>query len=249
MDFQFPNGNIQLSLFKNPAFVCGSHCLACSCISSQKADVDSASLLTLPVSSARKHGRWWPPSSVRRKGGDPHDERVASLFFIFHGSERDRVWVWRRGYVTGPGPVPWVRKGRRPRGLFKVMMTALGENSAGRSAVEALGISLHRLLSFLGSYSASPLHRSSSAPPPGLSALSFVTTGAVCAWHRGGECPRFTMPYNNERRRGDSAVSAQRPHLLPFLLLTVSVWISVYLSRMHSAVSARAPARLPTHSA
>lgn len=50
------------------------------------------------------------------------------------------------------------------------------------------------------------------------------------------------MRYSNERRRGDSAVSAQRPHLLPFLLLPVSVWISVYLSRMHSAVSARAPA-------
>lgn len=34
------------------------------------------------------------------------------------------------------------------------------------------------------------------------------------------------MRYSNERGRGDSALSAQRPHLLPFFLLPVSVWIS-----------------------
>lgn len=47
------------------------------------------------------------------------------LFFVSHGSERERVCVWRRRYVTDPRPVPWVRKGRRHPGPFKVM-TALG---------------------------------------------------------------------------------------------------------------------------
>lgn len=168
--------------------------------------------------------------------------------FVSHGSERERVCVWRRRYVTDPRPVPWVRKGRRHPGPFKVM-TAQGwelrriEWRRGGALVwESPFITfslsffflvplLLRLCAFLRLL----LLRSALS-------TAFHHDGLPAHGTEGEKCPGFTMRYSNERRRGDSAVSAQRPHLLPFLLLPVSVWISVYLSRMHSAVSARAPA-------
>lgn len=119
-----------------------------------------------------------------------------------------------------------------------------GDDSAGvRDKEDIVGISLHRLLSLFGSFSASLVHLPPLLLLRRLSVQSFITTALSAHGTEGGKCPGFTMRYSNERRRGDSAVSAQRPHLLPFFLLPVSVWISVCLSRMHSAVSARAPAR------
>lgn len=124
---------IQLSLFKNPPSVCGSHSLASSCISSQKQHRQrfpphSSCLLCTNISCDGLPRVW------DHNGGNGSKstwwKRNAFLFFIYlfsisHGSERERVCVWRRCYVTDPRPVPWVRKGRCRPGPFKVM-TALG---------------------------------------------------------------------------------------------------------------------------
>lgn len=88
-----------------------------------------------------------------------------------------------------------------------------------------LGISLHHLLSL---FFVVPLLLRLCAFLRLLllqSALSaaFHPDGLSAHGTGGGGGGRFTMHYSNERRRGDSAVSAQRPHLLPFLLLPVSL--------------------------
>lgn len=77
---------IQLSLFKNPPFVCGSHSLASSCISSQKADVDSAFLLTLPVSSVQASAAMASPeceTTMGETGVNTHDESAMLSYFLF----------------------------------------------------------------------------------------------------------------------------------------------------------------------
>lgn len=251
---------------KNLPSVCGSH--ASSCISSQEAGVDGAFLLTLPVSSGQTSAVMASPECETTMGEWGGREwihmmkaRCSSIFFylfvffISHGSERERVCVWRRRYVTDPRPVPWVGKGRRRPGPFKVM-TALGwelrrieQGGCGGRGGGALGISLHHLLSLfflwflywfrLCAFLRRLLLRSA------LSAC-LSSRRAVCAWHRGegggGVAPGSLC---NTVMRGDVVIQQFLPkgHICSLsFLLPVSVWISVCLSRMHSAVSARAPA-------
>lgn len=73
--------------------------------------------------------------------------------------------------------------------------------------------------------------------------LCLLALRSLCAWLQ-RKCLGFTMWWSNEKRRGDSAVSAQRPHLLSFLcspylstslplpLFALPSCISIYLLRM-----------------
>lgn len=65
--------------------------------------------------------------------------------------------------------------------------------------------------------------------------LPFIVTVCVyvCVWLQ-RKCSGFLMWWSNEKRRGDSAVSAQRPHLLSFfcsLYLSASLSLTFYALR------------------
>lgn len=79
--------------------------------------------------------------------------------------------------------------------------------------------------------------------PPSLSPLlppSAFHHDSLSVRGTGGKSSGFTMFSSNEKRHGDSAVLAQRPHLLSLLLLCISVCIS------HSLCSSLSLYMLPT---
>lgn len=138
--------------------------------------------------------------------------------FISDGSECEClcVCVWRRSYVTDPRPTRCVRKRRRPPGPFKVKARPGWElrrikGGGFGSFPSSLSLFFFLVLPPLCSY----LFFSVSPYP--LLPLSAFHHDRLSVHGNGGKRSRFMMWYSNERRRGDSAVSAQRPHLLSFL--------------------------------
>lgn len=79
--------------------------------------------------------------------------------------------------------------------------------------------------------------------PPSLSSLlplSAFHHNSLSVHGTRGKSSGFMMFYSNEKRHGDSAVLAQRPHLLSLLLLCISVCV------FHSLCSSLSLYMLPT---
>lgn len=126
------------------------------------------------------------------------------------------VCVWRSSYVTDHRPTRCVRKRWRPPGPFKVTAPPGWE----LRRIEGGGFgnlpSSLSLFFFFGSSTPSLVFVFPASPSPPLP-LSAFHHDRLSVHSTGGKRSRFMMWYSNERRRGDSAVSAQRPHLLSFL--------------------------------
>lgn len=146
------------------------------------------------------------------------------------------VCVWRRPYVTDPGPLRWVRKRQCLPGPFKVM--AVQRGGLTEMEGEDLGISLHRfhfsvcltlaLCVFLHLF------------PLCCLSLPFITTASLCV------APGESAPgsWCDTVMRRDMVIQQFQPqgHIcsLSFLYLSASciaLLFSVYLMRMYSAVA------------
>lgn len=119
-----------------------------------------------------------------------------------------------------------------------------GDGSAQGRIKEARGRRFGNLPSSLLLFCLS--HPPSVCFPPSLSPLlplSAFHHDSLSVHGTRGKSSGFMMFYSNEKRHGDSAVLAQRLHLLSLLLLCISVYI------LHSSCSSLSLCMLPTVSA
>lgn len=178
------------------------------------------------------------------------DERVNVFCRQFRIGVCVCVCVWCSPYVTDPSPLRWVRGEAVSSRAFQGEAGTEGRIEEDRGTRSGILPSSPPLVCL-----SQP--RSVCFPPVSLLCAAspcLSSWPSLCAWLQ-RKCSGFTMWWSNEKRRGDSAVSAQRPHLLSFLCSLylspsppLSHSLSLYLLRMHSAASAWAPVSVFTTS-